>query len=175
MVTKVSYWLIPSQEDRAFFQDMIDTLAREYDAPSFTPHVTIYSGDLAPDESPDRLIEQAIKGVRPFSLKSDRILYSQEFTKTLFVQFQPNSILSQLSQSLQTSSKIPSNYTLNPHLSLIYQQMSEEIKKKLTTSLTLPKSEVLFDQFMAISSPERTQTREDVESWNIICVRKFQL
>jgi hypothetical protein len=53
--------------------------------------------------------------------------------------------------------------------------MSEEIKKKLTTSLTLPKSEVLFDQFMAISSPERTQTREDVESWNIICVRKFQL
>ena len=174
MVTKVSYWLIPSQEDRAFFQDMIDTLAREYDAPSFTPHVTIYSGDSAPDESPDQLIAQAIQGVRPFSLKSDRILYSQEFTKTLFVQFQPNSTLSQISQSLQSSSKNPSDYTLNPHLSLIYKQMSEETKENLTNSLTLPKSEVLFDQVMAISSPERTQTREDVESWNVICVMKFQ-
>lgn len=175
MVTKVSYWLIPSQEDRAFFQDIINTLAREYDAPSFTPHVTIYSGDSAPDESPDRLLEQAIQGVRPFSLKSDRILYSQEFTKTLFVQFQPNSILSQISQSLQSSSKNPSDYTLNPHLSLIYKQMSNETQKNLMTSLTLPKSEVVFDEVMAISSPEQTQTREDVESWDVICVRKFQL
>ncbi|HEY9605324.1 MAG TPA: 2'-5' RNA ligase family protein [Allocoleopsis sp.] len=173
MATKVSYWLIPSQEDRAFFQDMIDTLAREYDAPSFTPHVTIYSGDSAPNESPDELIEQAIQGVRPFSLKCDRILYSPEFTKTLFVQFQPNSILSQISHSLQSNSKHPSDYTLNPHLSLIYQQMSEETKKKLATSLTLPKSEVIFDEVMAISSPERTQTREDVESWQVICIRKL--
>mgnify|MGYP004474441731 CR=1 FL=1 len=175
MVTKVSYWLIPSQEDRAFFQDIIDTLAREYDAPSFTPHVTIYSGDSAANESPDELIKQAIQGVQPFSLRSDRILYSQEFTKTLFVQFQPNSILSQISQSLQSSSKNSSDYALNPHLSLIYKQMSEETQKDLTTSLTLPKSEVVFDEVMAISSPERTQTRDDVESWQVICVRKLQL
>lgn len=175
MATKVSYWLIPSQEDRAFFQDIIDTLAREYDAPSFTPHVTIYSGDSAPDESPEELIKQAIQGVQPFSLRSDRILYSEEFTKTLFVQFHPNSILSQISQTLQCSSKHPSDYTLNPHLSLIYKQMSEEIQKNLTTSLTLPKSEVLFDEVMAISSPERTQTREDVESWQVICISKLQL
>jgi 2'-5' RNA ligase len=175
LATKVSYWLIPSQEDRAFFQDIIDTLAREYDAPSFMPHVTIYSGDSAPDESPDELIKQAIQGIQPFSLRRDRILYSQEFTKTLFVQFQPNSILSQISQSLQSSSKNPSDYTLNPHLSLIYKQMSEETQKNLTTSLTLPKSEVLFDEVMAISSPERTQTQEDVESWQVICVRKLQL
>jgi 2'-5' RNA ligase len=175
LTTNVSYWLIPSQEDRAFFQDIIDSLAQEYDAPSFTPHVTIYSGNSAPDESPAELIEKAIQGVQSFSLRVDQLLYSEEFTKSLFVQFHPSSILSRISHSLQSSSKNPSDYALNPHLSLIYKQMSEVTKKNLTAALSLPKSEVVFDEVSAISSPERTQGREDVESWKVICVRKLQL
>ena len=175
MTTNVSYWLIPSQEDRAFFQDIIDSLAQEYDAPSFTPHVTIYSGNSTPDESPAELIEKAIQGVQSFNLRVDQLLYSEEYTKSLFVQFHPSSILSRISQSLRSSSKNPSDYALNPHLSLIYKQMSEVTKKNLIASLSLPKSEVVFDEVSAISSPERTQGREDVESWKVICVRKLQL
>ncbi|NEQ22951.1 MAG: cyclic phosphodiesterase-like protein, partial [Microcoleus sp. SIO2G3] len=52
MKTKVSFWLIPSDEDRSYFQEIINTLAQEYDAPAFTPHVTIYSGEYAQEESP---------------------------------------------------------------------------------------------------------------------------
>jgi hypothetical protein len=50
--TKVSFWLIPSEEDRVFFQAIIDTISQEYDAPAFTPHVTIDSGEYAHNESP---------------------------------------------------------------------------------------------------------------------------
>ncbi len=81
MKTKVSFWLIPSEEDRGFFQEIIDTLSQEYDAPSFTPHVTIYSGEYAPG----------------LSLKVDKLLYTGEFTKTLFVQFQSSEILRKIS------------------------------------------------------------------------------
>lgn len=174
MNTKVSFWLIPSGENRAFFQDIIDTLAREYDAPIFTPHVTIYSGDYEPNESPTQLLEDAVQGVQPFSLKVDRLLYTDEFTKTLFVQFHPNESLSKISEILRRSSKQPSNYTLNPHLSLIYKQMNEETKKKLTASLTLPKSEVFFDEVQAISTSERVIEREDVESWKVISIKNLQ-
>jgi 2'-5' RNA ligase len=172
--TKVSFWLIPSEEDRGFFQKIIDTLSLEYDAPSFTPHVTIYSGEYAPDESPAELIEKVTQEVQPFSLKVDKLLYTDEFTKTLFVQFKSSEILSKISQNLQSSSKNSSNFELNPHLSLIYKQMSEETKKNLTTSLTLPKSEVFFDEVRAISTPERVQKREDVESWKVIFIKKLQ-
>ncbi len=172
--TKVSFWLIPSEEDRSFFQNIIDTLAQEYDAPTFTPHVTIYSGEYAPDESLAELIENATQRVQNFSLRVDKLLYTDEFTKTLFVQFHPSSILSKISETLQRSSRKSSDYNLNPHMSLIYKQMSEETKKNLATSLSLPKSEVFFNEVSAISTPARVQGREDVESWKVIDTRKFQ-
>lgn len=174
MTTKVSFWLVPAEEDRAFFQDLIDSLAREYDAPSFTPHVTIYSGEYAPDESLAELIETATRGVQPFSLSVDRIFYTGEFTKTLFVQFYPSATLSQISETLRSNSKKPSNYALNPHLSLIYQYLNQETQKNLTNSLNLPKSEVFFSEVRAISTPQKVQTREDVEHWQVICVSQLQ-
>ncbi len=62
--TKVSFWLIPSEEDRAFFQKMINRLGQEYDAPSFTPHVTIYSGEYTPNDNIAELIEKSTKEVK---------------------------------------------------------------------------------------------------------------
>lgn len=174
MTTKVSFWLIPSKEDRAFFQQIIDTLSQEYDAPAFTPHVTIYSGVYESDELLPALVEKAIQGVQQFSLKVAQILYSDEFTKTLFVQFNSSEILSRISETIENRSKKPSGYTLNPHLSLIYKQISEETKRNLANSLTLPKSEVLFDEVTVISASERVQRREDVESWKVILTRKLQ-
>ncbi|NET59419.1 MAG: cyclic phosphodiesterase-like protein [Symploca sp. SIO2E6] len=172
--TKVSFWLIPSEEDRAFFQNMIDSLAQEYDAPSFTPHVTIYSGEYTSDDNPIELIEQSIKEVKSFSLRVAKLRYTEEFTKTLFVEFLPCAILTQISESLRSSSSKPSNYILNPHLSLIYRRMDETIKKNLTNSLSLNKSEVFFNEVRAISTPALIQAKEDVENWQTICTRKLQ-
>ncbi len=174
MNSKVSFWLIPKEEDRAFFQEIINTLSQEYDAPAFTPHVTIYSGEYSPDVSITELIEKAIEGVQDFSLKIDKLLYTDEFTKTLFVQFHPSAILSQISETLGRRSKKPSDFSLNPHLSLIYKYLSKEVKENITTSINLPKSEVLFNEVSAISTSERVQGREDVESWEVICIRKLQ-
>jgi hypothetical protein len=171
---KVSFWLIPSEEDKEFFQEIIDTLSQEYDAPAFTPHVTIYSGEYTPDESTAELIEKATQDVQGLSLKVDKVLYTEEFTKTLVVQFHPDAILSRISETLGRRAKKPSDFELNPHLSLIYQHLSEEIKKNLMTSISLPKSEVFFNEVRAISTPEKVQGREDVESWKVICNRKLQ-
>lgn len=169
----VSFWLIPSEQDRAFFQTIIDALSQEYDAPTFTPHVTIYSGEYATDESVTELIEKATQGIQSFSLRVDKLLYTDEFTKTLFLQFNPSSILSKLSETLRSHSRKPSNYTLNPHLSLIYQHLSEATKENLINSINLPKSEVFFNEVRAISTPEPIQEPEDVEKWTEICLRKL--
>jgi len=173
--TKLSFWLIPSQEDLDYFQEIIDTLAQEYDAPTFTPHVTIYSGEYAPDTSLESMVKQATQGIKSFRLSIEQVLYTEEFTKSLFVQFYQSSILSQITETLRSCTKVPSKFTLNPHLSLIYQHLTEDIKKKLITKISLPQSEVLFNEVRVISTASKVETREDVENWQLIYRKNLQI
>lgn len=178
---KISFWLIPIEPSRSFYQTTIDDLAQRYDTPSFTPHVTLYSGEYSRDTPIDRLLETAIQTIHPFRLKLDRVRYSQRFTKTLFVQFCPHPRLNQLSERLrsasfrsQESSSIdPSDFILDPHLSLIYGSLSDSEKQHLAETLNLPESELWFDEISAIATPTKTQTREDVERWNVLYTTKL--
>ena len=174
MNARVAFWLIPSQEERAFFQGIIETLAQEYNALTFTPHVTIYAGESPPDESPAKLLEIATQSIQGFSLRVEQLLYTEEFTKTLFVQFYPNPVLSQITECLRNNALKPSDYVLNPHLSLIYQYLNEETKKELAKSIQLPKSEIFFDEISAISIPDTITKTEDVANWDVVYTRKLQ-
>lgn len=171
---RVSFWLVPAAEERVFFQEIIDKLAQEHQALSFVPHVTIYSGEYKPNESISSLIDKAIQDVGSFSLKVDKILYSEQLAKTLFVQFHQSEVLSKISDSLRNNSQHPSDYSLNPHLSLIYQFLSEETKQELANLIKLSKAEVVFNEVQAIAHPETLQSAEDVASWQLVYSRKLQ-
>ncbi len=174
MHANVSFWLIPAQEDRVFFQNTINTLAQQHNAPRFVPHVTIYSGHSAQDENPLDIIDKATQDVHSVSLHVDTIMYSDEFTKTLFVRFHPADILTTISEAMRKMSAQPSGFVLNPHLSLIYKHMSERAKKALATGIRLPKSEVRFHEVWAITSPHTTQTAADVTRWDVVCRKQLQ-
>jgi hypothetical protein len=171
--SKVSFWLLPAEADRVFYQETIHVLAQAYDAPVFTPHVTIYSGTCTPDADPEDMIAQATQGVQGFSLHIDQILYTEEFTKTVFVQLLPSPRLSRIAESLSRRDARPSGYVLNPHVSLIYKQMNEKEKQHIAATIRLPATTIFFDEVSAVATPSRTQTREDVESWNVICRKKL--
>jgi hypothetical protein len=171
----LSYWLLPSTADRIFFQDIINTLAKTYDAPSFEPHVTIYSGVYSlQDDNPKVILQQATNNVRRVRLCVDTLLYTDVFTKTLFVQFHPSPILAAISKTLRNAAAAPSDYLLNPHLSLIYKQISQETKQHLVASLRIPQSEISFDEVSAVMSSGRTQTPKDVERWDTLYRKKLQ-
>lgn len=153
---------------------MINSLANAHDAPRFEPHVTIYSENYTADESVDQLIETAVKNVPGFMLDIDQISYTDLYTKTLFVQFHPSAILTQISETLRRNSAHPSNYVLNPHLSLIYQHLDQAIQTKLATELVIPYTQVFFDEVRAISTPEPVRSREDVEKWQTLSVRRLE-
>jgi 2'-5' RNA ligase len=174
MIPHLSYWLLPSTADRAFFQNIINTLARTYEAPPFEPHVTIYSGASSPQDNPEALLQQATNSIQRIHLCVDTLLYTDVFTKTLFVQFHPSPILTAISETLRNAVSEPSDYVLNPHLSLIYKQMSNSTKQHLVSSLHLPQSQIIFDEVSAVVSSGRTQTPRDIENWNMIYRRKLR-
>lgn len=164
--TIAAYWLVPAEPAKSFLASTIADLATRFDAPLFEPHVTIYAGAQR-DENADQVLIRALGGTRRIRLSVRDIQYSDEFTKTVFVQFEPNPTLSHLCRALQQASASPDEYHLNPHLSLIYQKLSLSAKIDLAASIRLPFADVLFDSAKAIISPARVESRDDVEAWRV--------
>jgi hypothetical protein len=165
----VSYWLVPAAADRAFFQELIDTLGHTHQSPTFVPHVTVYSGESPVEEDPLAIITQATLGVQEVRLQVAGILYTEAFTKTLFVQFHLSALLNRMAETMRRLSAQPSAYRLDPHLSLMYKNMGEPEKQHLAATIQLPMSEVCGDAIWAIASPESTRTAEDVKRWEVVC------
>jgi hypothetical protein len=107
-------------------------------------------------------------------LRIDRIGHTSDFTKTLFVQFHPSPRLSALSDALRQRSAKPSDYVLDPHLSLIYHSMSEEEKEKVAASLIIPEPDIYFDEVRAIATPISVRDRQDVESWKLLYRKRLE-
>ena len=168
----ITYWLCPAEPARSELSAIIDDFAARFDAPRFEPHVTLFV-TRAEREIPVAVLDKVVNPRAPYSLAVRALDYSDKFTKTLFVQFSPDPEVSRLSEDLQHASTSPSDYELNPHLSLIYKEMDEETKRQLAASIALPFSDVIFDSVKAVISPATITSREDVEAWRVVAEQKF--
>ena len=167
MSTRVSFWLLPAEEDRLIFEAIIARLTQAYDAPVFAPHVTLYSGEYADHEDPGAILAPAIQGMDSVALTVDSIRTTRAFTKTLFVQFTPSEPLNTLSDRIRQQSATPSGYRLDPHLSLLYKHMPEADQQRAAETISLPQTQVSFDAVAGNVSPTPTRTRDDVERWEM--------
>src|SRR5206468_3198690 len=103
----IAYWLLPETAAREVFSREIRELARPFDAPLFEPHVTIF---IAPENSrPPREVLRELGQVN-IELTIHNIRFTEQFTKTLFVQFEANSALQQLSDAIWKASGAPDRY-----------------------------------------------------------------
>lgn len=165
----IAYWLIPTGPARSFFQGVINDLARRYNAPVFEPHITIYVG-LDRVEA-EEVIAKAVSGCRLVQAKALKVCQSDEFIKTLFVQFALDRKLQQLNEMIRDAAQDSSDYQLKPHLSLLYKKMSILARRQLVHSIKLPFSEVTFDSIKAVRCISPTRSRADVESWRVVAAK----
>jgi hypothetical protein len=168
----LTYWLIPAEPARSYFNSLMRELAGCFDAPIFEPHVTLHVTDPG-NENPAGVLKKAFRNIKPPCLSIIAINYSDEFTKTLFVEFRPDELLGGLSRKLRAGSASQREYQLNPHLSLIYQTMSPATKMQLANSLRLPFDNVRFDSATAVISPAKIESRADVEAWRVVAEESF--
>jgi 2'-5' RNA ligase len=168
----LAYWLIPAEPALSYLRSVINDFARRFDAPVFEPHVTLYVTN-ADHETPAEVLTHAPAYSRTCRLSVAGIDYSDEFTKTLFVQFRPDAALTRLSENLWSASISQPEYQLNPHLSLIYKTMSPGTKAQVADSIRLPFGEVSFDSVKAVISPAKIESRADVEAWRVVAAQRF--
>jgi 2'-5' RNA ligase len=163
----ISYWLIPSEPAHSFFQRIINDLARRYDAPVFEPHVTIHVGadrdDAARNALGDARRECKLIGLTPLGIDQ-----TDEFIKTLFVQFAMSAELRKINDMIRTAANDSSQYKLNPHLSLLYKNLAAAPRRELAASINIPFFEVTFDAIKAVRCVSPTESSADVEAWHVV-------
>ena len=165
--TVIAYWLIPSEPAHSFFQRVINDLARRCDAPVFEPHVTIHVGADRADAAKNAL-GAAVRKCRLIGLTPLGIDQSDEFVKTLFVQFAMSAELSKINSIIREAANDSSQYELKPHLSLLYKNLAVATRRELAASIDVPFSEVTFDVIKVVSCVSPAKSRADVESWRVI-------
>jgi len=163
----IAYWLIPAEPAHRFLQNLINDLAGRFDAPVFEPHVTIYVGADSTDAL-ETVLSKAAQTCKPIVLQALEVSHSDEFIKTLFVEFGLNSKLRQLNQVIRSAAQDSSDYDLKPHLSLLYKRMSVQTRRQLARSIEMPFSQVVFDSLKAVRCISPTLSRADVEVWRVV-------
>jgi hypothetical protein len=169
----LSYWVVPAEPMRSWFVSTIAQLSSRFDSPVFEPHLTIYAASSR-SESPEDVMEAALRGYAPLRLTVREIECSEEFTKTVLVQFEPGTALSEMSRKLREVSGASDEYELNPHLSLIYKTMTAAERAELAASIRLPFTEVVFDTVKAVVCATTPITsRKDVENWRLMATQRL--
>ena len=129
--------------------------------------MTIYVGADSTD-AVGTTLSKAARDCEPIVLQALEVSHSDEFIKTLFVEFGLNSKLRQLNQVIRSATQNSSDYQLNPHLSLLYKTISIQDRHLLTHSIDVPFPEVMFDSLKAVRCVSPTQSRADVEAWRVV-------
>jgi Cyclic phosphodiesterase-like protein len=166
----IAYWLIPAKSERELFRKLIRILAREFDAPAFEPHLTLFA---APEKRTlPKTILQSINAA-PVRLRIRETAFSAKYTKTLFVRFASNKSLKNLVARLGRAAKARANVPRDPHLSLLYKKLPSRIKKELVSAMKFPIREVRFDSIKAVRCRRPTETGADVKAWRALATKRL--
>lgn len=159
-----SYWIVPAEPIRTELRNLIARLAERFDTVQFEPHVTVYSGK-SEDQEVERNVHLVAKSFKPIALVPQSVEFSQALTKTLFVQFAPSSALQDMSDHLATNSHTQSGYELNPHVSLLYRMLPDDVLRQLADTTTIPRGLYEFNTLQVIAAERPPTTIDDIRHW----------
>ena len=172
--TMFSIWLIPELPFQGQLQSHINELAAKYDAPTFPPHVTLFCGGTNDMDQTKVYLEKLFKNISKISLVATSVEATQEYYKTLFVQFKSDPVLVKLCDTVKQNVDPRSEYEINPHLSLFYKDMPIEEKRALTEitwtkvlDYIPPNKTLTFDTIKLMSNTEK-EGPDAVKNWRIL-------
>ncbi|HEX8310309.1 MAG TPA: hypothetical protein VF614_03255 [Chthoniobacteraceae bacterium] len=160
---KVCHWLVPGGESQRLLEETIDGLAREYGAPSFVPHVTLFAHD---GERYDvRKLQAVLRGCGTMTLQPARLAETESFTKCVFVEFEESAGLEELTAAVRLD--VESDYNFHAHLSLIYAALDRETRETIARAVPLP-PRIVCDEIWTVLTETPIHSRAQVEGWRVI-------
>lgn len=174
----VSLWLVPQPEDSAYLQGIIDQLAKKYQAPRFTPHVTI-AGRLHVSSQYQTTLSDLAAATPAIHLQNQGLDQSSALFRTVYVRTDLNHSLVALRQ--QVYELWPENAVkpFMPHISLIYKELAPLERQIIIQALRI-KKRFIFDT-LAVVCPQQpgewtaVETWQTLERWNLNGIAAFEV
>ena len=154
-------WYIFERNDEEKIKKNIIEISERYKTPVFLPHITAYGLIKTDLESIEKSVLESIKNIKPFTVKKKSISVSNNFWKTVFIEFENNSNMIEINKKLEKKFLKFSKYTFEPHTSLIYKNMNLEEKQNIIENIELE------DNFK-IDSIGILKFSESISKWKII-------
>lgn len=156
------YWCVPSTEDAARIQAVIEGLADVQGAPHFMPHMSLASvHGLAPDLSP------TLSELRGLQVQPLEIAETGAFTMSLFLRVEKHPALIRARQAFESLPGFRSSRAFDPHLSLCYGSppagaaQSDKVQELLSKPLC-------FDRLVTVDIPASVSTYDDIRAWKVL-------
>jgi len=159
-------WLTFSKSDRDYLKNVIDKISEKYHAPKFEPHITVYGLVDLKFDLIDNIIKEVSQNSNSFLVKKSKILQSEIFWKTVYVELEMNQHMKLINKNLKSHFEKILKYEFNPHISLIYKILSIEERIKIISELSI-KNEFKVNRIAL------QEFFPDIEKWEI--VKEYEL
>lgn len=169
-LSRVAFWLVPAEPVRSWVQQQIDWLAERFSAPTFLPHLTLYTCQRSVAGQELAALAGLARQSRPLTLQSAGLSTTDRLTQTLVMRFAADESLLTMHRTLREAVQRPSPYQLEPHLSLLYMDLPDEERQRLTLEQEFPYDTVRFDELRAVAIPEQISHPRQIHSWQDLLV-----
>lgn len=168
ILPRVAFWLMPDVATRQRLLSRMAVLADAYTGPRFAPHVTLYSAARSPDSRELDLLVALSRQSEPLRLHVAGTGTTEILAKTLYLELEAHPTLTYLHQALHTGVSHPSSYRLDPHLSLLYQDLSRVDRERLVQEQLPPCTTVRCDELRAVAIPEQLDSLNAFSGWETL-------
>jgi len=125
-----SVWGIPSDDVRLRLKKLMSDLRSEFGGPEFEPHITVVGAVELTEDDAIRKFRAACDDVRSYSAVAEKVASGTFFYQCVFLLLHPTSQVIDTSSHCTKHFGYQSSTPYMPHLSLLYENKSEEEKKR---------------------------------------------
>ncbi|HWI40373.1 MAG TPA: hypothetical protein VNX25_02665 [Verrucomicrobiae bacterium] len=161
-----SIFLSPAPGDAAWASRLISDLAAAHGTIPFEPHLTLHSGVGDPLVAGEVLAAEAA-ALSPRRLRVRRIGATEEFFRSVFIEFQVEDRLLQLREVVKPLLEREKERPFLPHLSLLYAEMPLVRKEEIAAGVCVPPT-LTFDRLKIVTLRDPDRGWGDFRGWETL-------
>lgn len=161
----VSLWLVPNPEDSAYLQGIIDQLADQYQAPRFSPHVTV-AGRLQVSDHYQSSLSALAAATPILELHNQGLDHSAALFRTVYIRTSLANPLVALRKRVYALWPKNTVKPFMPHISLIYKELAPLERQIIMQALRI-KETFIFDT-LAVVCPQHPGEWTAVDTWQTV-------
>ena len=130
-----SLWFTPGGRAREHLCKMIEELSARYQSPAFPPHITLLGGVKTDREAVIKEASAIAQVIEPFEINCEQISWEDAYFRCLYLQVTRTRALLDAHALASRQFGLPSAEEFRPHLSLLYAELANEEKAKISAQI----------------------------------------